>query len=172
MNWVWSRATGSDIVEIVAMAVDDFESEVLDIWIPDHTAYARNVTQAVVAQFYGPDQELLMVARRDGELVGYVWACRQTAPWSDEPMAAVRMIHVDLSMSRRERLRLITQMLGLVEVWSVESCIPIVCSTTMRRDITGFMRLHESLGYDVRGSIAYKRLSTTQATPANSLDPS
>ncbi len=35
---------------------------------------------------------------------------------------------------------------------------PIVCSTTMRRDQDGFLKLHAKNGYDVRGSYAYKRL--------------
>jgi hypothetical protein len=31
----------------------------------------------------------------------------------------------------------------------------------MRADQGGFLRLHERLGYTVRGSYAYKRLNTT-----------
>jgi len=37
----------------------------------------------------------------------------------------------------------------------------------MRKDQDGFLKLHKKAGYDVRGSYAYKKVSTTQATPAD-----
>jgi hypothetical protein len=158
-EWQWQPAHGQDVTDIVTMAVSGFESEVDGIFCPDHTAYARNVTQAIVTQFYNPHAELLLVARNTlGALVAYVWVIRETAPWSDEVMAAVRMAHVDLALSAGKRIRLIEQMIGFWEVWAQESGIPIICSTTMRRDTQGFLRLHQRRGYDVRGSIAYKRL--------------
>ena len=141
------------------MAVRDFQTEVDAVFCVDQTAYSRNVTMAVVTQFYLPHQELLMVCRNQhNQLLAYVWVIRETAPWSDEVMAATRMVHVDLSLPVRARLRLIQEMMGLWEVWAQESGIGIVCSTTMRRDTAGFLRIHADRGYDVRGSIAYKRL--------------
>ena len=144
---------------IVQMAERDFQTEIDTVFCADPVAYARNVTMAVVQQFYLPNQELLMVARRpDDHLVAYVWVVRETAPWSDETMAATRMVHVDLALPIRTRLRLVQEMMGLWETWARESSIGIVCSTTMRRDTAGFLRTHAAAGYDVRGSIAYKRL--------------
>jgi hypothetical protein len=32
----------------------------------------------------------------------------------------------------------------------------------MRNDQTGFLKLHAKAGYDIRGSYAYKKLSTEQ----------
>lgn len=155
----WLKATGTDVTDIVAMAVQGFKSEIDHIFEPDPTAYARNVTQAVVTQFYSPNQELLLVDRDpQGQLQAYVWVIRETAPWSDQVMAAVRMAHVDLSIPVRERITLVNQMIGLWETWATESGIRIICSTTMRRDTSGFLRLHQRAGYDVRGSIAYKKL--------------
>ena len=158
MTYAWRRADGRDVGDIVALAVRDFQTEVEGIFVPDPVAYARNITLACVNQFYAPGSELLLIARDNSKLAAYVWVIRQTAPWSDESMAAVRMVHLDLSVGVRDRIRLIREMIGFWEVWAVESQIPVVCSTTMRRDITGFMRLHADAGYDVRGSIAYKRL--------------
>ncbi len=160
MTCTWRPATGQDVTDIVHMAVSGFESEVDTIFQPDHVAYARNVTQAIVAQFYNPHAELLLVARNEsGLLLAYTWVIRETAPWSDEVMAAVRMAHVDLSLPVRERIKLVNQMMGFWETWAIESGIGIICSTTMRRDTAGFLRLHQRRGYDVRGSVAYKRLS-------------
>jgi hypothetical protein len=160
LTWSWTRATGVDVGDIVKMAQADFQSEVEGIFIPDPVAYARNITMACVNQFYCPTSELLLVARDpDLKLVAYVWVIKQLAPWSDESMAAVRMVHLALNLTARDRIRLVQQMIGLVEVWATESACPVVCSTTMRRDQEGFLRLHERKGYDVRGSICYKRLA-------------
>ena len=159
MIYHWRRADGRDVGGIVALAVGDFQTEVDGIFVADPVAYARNITLACVNQFYSPNSELLLVAHNDQDhLCAYVWVIRQTAPWSDESMAAVRMVHLDLNISVRERIRLVREMIGLWEVWAVECQIPVVCSTTMRRDTAGFMRLHADAGYDVRGSIAYKRM--------------
>jgi hypothetical protein len=158
-TWTWRTATGSDVADIVAMAQQDFESEIDAIFQPDPVAYARNITQAVVTQFYQPDQCLLLVAYSpDNHLVAYTWARPESAPWSDDRMATVQMAHIDLTLPVRARIRLVQEMIGFWETWAVESAIPIVCSVTMRRDTTGFLRIHAARGYDVRGSIAYKRL--------------
>jgi hypothetical protein len=141
------------------MAEQDFQSEIDDIFQPDPVAYARNITHAVVTQFYQPHAQLFLVAYNDqDQLVAYTWAQPETAPWSDNVMATVQMAHVSMSLSVRDRIRLVQQMIGFWETWAVESGIPIVCSVTMRRDTSGFLRIHQQMGYDVRGSIAYKKL--------------
>jgi hypothetical protein len=159
-TWTWRRATGQDVAAIVGMAQQDFQTEIDSVFVADPVAYARNVTMAVVTQFYIPHQELLMVCRdQQDQLLAYVWVVRETAPWSDEVMAATRMVHLDLALPTRTRIRIVQEMIGFWEVWARESGIGIVCSTTMRRDTSGFLRIHSAAGYDVRGSIAYKRLS-------------
>lgn len=174
MQWQWYPTSGLDVPDIVGMAQSHFETEIDLIFEPDPVAYARNLTLATVRQFYGPQVELLRVARENNtnRLLAYTWAIRgDRAPWSDDEMVTVRMAHVDLDLPVRQRLRLVTGMIVLWETWARECSVPIVCSTTMRRDTAGFLEIHRKLGYDVRGSYAYKRLSTTQATPADSLSP-
>jgi len=165
MNWTWTATTGTDVPDIVTMAQDHFETEIDLIFTPDPVAYARNLTLATVRQFYNPGSELLRVCREVGtnRLLAYTWAIRgDRAPWSDDEMISVRMAHVDLSLPVRQRLRMVTGMIVLWETWARECSVPIVCSTTMRRDTGGFLEIHRRLGYDVRGSYAYKRLSTVQ----------
>lgn len=171
-RWTWTKATGLDVPAMVAMAETHFQQEIDDIFQPEPIAYSRNLTIAVVNSFYMPNTELLLVAHdTDNRLIAYTWARRESAPWSDDPMVSVRMAHVDLAVSSRDRVRLIKEMIELWEIWAVSADINIVCSTTMRRDQAGFLKLHERCGYDVRGSTAYKKLNTTQARPANSLSP-
>ena len=165
MNWTWESTTGTDVPHMVRMAEDHFETEIDMIFTPDPIAYARNLTLATVAQFYNPGTELLKVAKdtQTGAMLAYTWAIRgERTPWSDEEMICAKMAHVDLSLPVRQRLRLVTGMIVLWETWAKSIGVPVVCSTTMRRDQEGFLNIHRKLGYDVRGSYAYKRLSTVQ----------
>jgi hypothetical protein len=156
----WMRAGGQDINEIVAIAQKHFETEADTVFLTDPNEYARNVALAVVTQFYNPFTELLMCFRDGEKITAYMWAKRgDRASWSTEEMCVIRIAHVDLTLPARERVELVKQMIGLWEVWAIECGIPIVCSTTMRRSQDGFLKIHAKQGYDVRGSIAYKRLT-------------
>ena len=161
MTYTWTQATGNDIASIVKMAEDHFQQEIDLIFTPDPVAYSRNMTFAVVNQFYLPNTELVSVAHDEsGKLVAYTWAKRgERACWSDDEMIVVRMAHVDLKLSARDRIRLINDMLDIWERFAVYCGVPIICSTTMRRSQDAFLKLHERKGYDVRGSFAYKKLS-------------
>lgn len=161
MTYTWRPALGTDVSDIVTMAQSLFGSEIDLVFTPDPLAYGRNITWAVVNQFYNPGTEFIQVARDDttNALLAYVWVIRgQRSPWSDEEMATVRMVHLDTNLPARQRVRLVAEMLLSWEQWALTYAIPILCSTTMRRETTGFLRLHERMGYDVRGSFAYKRL--------------
>ena len=172
-KWTWNPATGNDVAAMLNMAIEHFQQEIDDIFQPEPIAYSRNLTIAVVNSFYMPNTEMIAVARDHSyRIVAYTWARRETAPWSDDPMALVRMAHVDLALDARDRVRLVKEMMQLWEAWAQQSGLKIICSTTMRREQQAFLRLHTASGYDVRGSYAYKKLDTTQATPANSLSPS
>ncbi len=156
----WRPAHGGDVPDIVRMAQDHFESEIDRIFTPDPIAYSRNITLAVVQQFYSPLSQLISVARTpQHDLVAYVWAERnQRAPWSDDEMVVIKMAHVDMTLPARTRIGLVNHMIDLWESWSIQCGVGIVCSTTMRGDQAAFLRMHQRRGYDVRGSYAYRRL--------------
>jgi len=159
-KWTWTPASGADVTAMVTMAEDHFQQEIDALFRPEPVAYARNLTHAVVSAFYQPNNELVLVARDPSyRMLAYTWARRESAPWSDDPMALVRMAHVDLSVSTRDRIRLIKDMLEQWETWAQSAGLTIICSTTMRRNQTAFLKIHEAAGYDVRGSYAYKKLS-------------
>ena len=157
---IWRPADGRDVAAIVAMAVGGFQCEIDAIFTPDPVAYSRNVTLAIIRQFYGPSSELFSVAIDEQDrVIAYTWAGRnERAPWSDDEMVVVRMAHVDLTLPTRTRIRLIKDMIGLWEQWALLCQVPIVCSSTVRGDQAAFLRIHAQAGYDVRGSYAYKRL--------------
>jgi hypothetical protein len=116
---------------------------------------------AIMNQIYYPGSEMITVCRavEDGRLLAYTWAkSNDRACWSDDNMVCVRMAHVDLSLSARERIKMVQDMMSHWERLAAYSGNMIICSTTMRNDQAGFLRLHERAGYSVRGSYAYKRL--------------
>lgn len=161
MNYTWRPADGTDIDDIVRMAEAHFQTEIDQIFKPEPVAYTRNMTIAVVNQYYMPHTELVSVARdSNNKLLAYTWAKRgERACWSDDEMVVVRMAHVDLSLSSRERVRLVNDMMDLWERFTLFCNVPILCSTTMRDDQTAFLKMHSRRGYDVRGSFAYKKVS-------------
>ena len=164
MNYIWRPAGTDDIGRIVAMAEQHFQSEIDTIFKPQPIVYSRHITFAVVNQYYNPRAELLSVAVDESNtMIAYTWAkSGEYAPWSDNEMISVRMAHVSLDLSARLRIRLVQDMLNLWEGWAQIIKVPIICSTTMRNDQTGFLKLHAKAGYDIRGSYAYKKLSTEQ----------
>lgn len=168
MNYTWRPATGLDVPNIVSMAETHFQNEIDNIFTPDPIAYSRNVTLAIVNSFYLPSTEIFSVATHNDDLLAYTWAVStERAPWSDDNMIVVKMAHLSLALSTRLRLKLLIDMLMIWENFAIYSQTPIICSTTMRVDQAAFLKLHQKHGYDVRGSYAYKKIDTVQATPAN-----
>lgn len=166
MRYNWQRANGNDVGSIVQMAQNHFQTEIDTIFTPDPVAYSRNITLAVVNQFYLPTSEIVAVCRDDaGKLLGYTWAKNfERSAWSDDNMIVVRMAHLALDLNTRKRVELLTDMLEIWEQFAKDCKTPIICSTTMRREQSAFLKLHAKYGYDVRGSYAYKRIDLEKTT--------
>ena len=162
MNYTWNFARLTDVDDIVNMAEQHFQTEIDLIFKPEPPVYARNLAYAVLNQTYYPASELLTVARSDdGTLLAYNWAkSGDRAFWSDDFMINVRMVHLNLTLTPRLRIKLIKDMMNQWEELAKFSKNPIICSTTMRHDQDAFLKLHERAGYSVRGSYAYKKIST------------
>ena len=160
-NYTWRSANGHDVQAIVNIAQTHFESEIDSIFTPDTVAYSRNITFAIVNQFFNPQNELVSVCVDDtNNIIAYTWAkSNERSAWSDDEMVIIKMAHVSLSLPTRLRIQLVNDMLTLWETFATLANVQIICSTTMRKDQSGFLKLHERHGYDVRGSYAYKKLS-------------
>jgi hypothetical protein len=70
------------------------------------------------------------------------------------------MVHLDLALPTKLRITLIKEMMSQWEELAKFSKNPIICSTTMRHSQDAFLKLHAKAGYSVRGSYAYKKIST------------
>ena len=165
-HWRWAAAAGSDVNDIVALSQQHFDAETAGIFRNDPIEFSRNLTLAIVTQFYNPKTELVSVARdiASGQIIAYTWCMRnQRSPWSSEEMAAVRIAHCAMDLTAKDRVYLCSQMIRMWEKWAQACEIPIICSSTVRADQPGFLRLHTEAGFDVRGSIAYKRMNALVA---------
>lgn len=159
-RWRWRAPTGADTQDIVDLALVCFGSETEEFFRNDPVEYGRNIMLSTVSQFYNPLTELLMVAYDGDMLLGYTWARRgEYAAWSREEMVAIKMAHVRLDLTAKERITLLAQMLQMWELWARACKINVIFSSTIRESQDPFLRLHERAGYRVRGSCAYKRLS-------------
>lgn len=159
LNCEWYRAAGPDVPYMVALAKTNYEREIDQIWRPDTVAMARNLTHAVVDQFYNPKQNLITCSAHGDEMAAFTWAVRgERVPWSDDEMVVIKMASMGLNLPARLRLRLLEDMIIQWELWARDIRVPIICSTTIRDHSGGFMRKHEQMGYQVRGNLAWKRL--------------
>lgn len=159
----WRPVMVADVAELTIVSQQQLASEVNDIFIINPNTFSRNLILAAVNQYYNPLGEFLAMARDNtNRLLAYTWAVRgETSAWSDEPKVSIRMAHIESTLPTRTKIRLLQDMLELWEGWARHCGINIICSNTMRKEQRAFLRLHEQSGYVVRGSVAYKRLSTT-----------
>ena len=153
------NSNGSHINSIVKLAESHFQNEIDEFFKPEPITYSRNISHAIINQFYLPHTELVSVATNNDNLLAYTWLNLEVAPWSDDKIAYVKMAHVDLTLPIRLRIQLVTDMFTIWENFAKLANVSIICSTTMRKDQSAFLKLHEKHGYDIRGSYAYKKLS-------------
>ena len=73
-------------------------------------------------------------------------------------MAEAKFAHIDLSLPVVARVRIMAQILQQWVLWCQICGIPVLVSTTIREDQSGFLKLHDQAGFKRRGSFAYLRI--------------
>jgi len=167
MNYTWTPAMLTDIEDMVKLCednftMDNFTIDGIQLFKPEPPVYSRNLAYAIFNQSYYPGTELLTVARADdtGQLLAYNWARANDRIWySDDAMINVRMVHLDMTLPAKLRVRLIKDMMTHWERMAHYTGNKVICSSTIRNDQDAFLRLHQRAGYTVRGSYAYKRIN-------------
>ena len=160
-TWHWRLARLGDVDDITDLVVQHFQIEIDQIFIPNEPLFQRNLAQAILNQQYNTLSEQVIVARNnnDNQLIAWAWIVRGVhVTYASEELADARFAHVDLSLSTRQRITILAQILQQWELWCRCGMIPIISSSTVRVEQTAFLRLHEQAGYTIRGSIAYKKL--------------
>jgi hypothetical protein len=135
--------------------------------------FRKNVTITATTQLFDKGREFLAVCRGNPEaepnavwdkerddwfrpLLGYCWFDRGGyTTYANEEISNAKFHHVDLSLPAKQRVRLINEMIDQHILWARAWGIPVVCSTSIRGEHDGFMRIHKKRGFQVNGSYAW-----------------
>ena len=157
-----------DVEDIVDMADSVFGTEADGILTRDKAVFRKHVTVATTVQVFDKSKEFIAVCREkfpsdwiesgDPKLLGYCWFDRGGyTTYANEEISNAKFHHVDLQLSPRLRVRLINEMIDQHILWAYQWGIPVVCSTSMRAEHDGFMKIHKKRGFAVNGSYAWLR---------------
>jgi len=154
--------------DIVEMADSFFGHEADGIVTRSRAVFRHRVTVACTEQLFNKSREFIAVCRDtplvqlDGDdqprLLGFCWFDRSGyTTYSNEEISNAKFHHLDLSLSVRNRVRLVNEMIDQHILWAHTWGVPIVCSTSIRSEHDGFMRIHAKRGFTVNGSYAWIR---------------
>ena len=157
MEWTLAHPL-HDVDDIVEMADSVFGAEADGILTRSRDVFRHRVTMAATEQLFNKGREFLAVCRDQDKLLGYCWFDRGGyATYSNEEISNAKFHHVDLSLPAKTRVRLINEMIDQHILWAHSWGIPVICSTSIRAEHNGFMRIHEKRGFTVNGSYAWIR---------------
>lgn len=169
----WSLAHPlHDVEDIVEMADSVFGHEADGILTRSRDVFTHRVTVATTEQLFNKGREFIAVCRDGGEthwdgediivpenkLLGFCWFDRGGyTTYSNEEISNAKFHHLDLSLPVRTRVRILNEMIDQHILWAHTWGIPVVCSTSIRSDHDGFMKIHKKRGFTVNGSYAWIR---------------
>jgi len=161
----WSLAHPlHDVEDIVEMADSIFGHEADGILTRDRKVFRHRVTVATTEQLFNKGREFIAVCRDSydsllgDQLLGFCWFDRGGyTTYSNEEISNAKFHHLDLSLPVRTRVKLVNQMIDQHILWAHTWGVPVVCSTSIRADHDGFMKIHKKRGFAVNGSYAWIR---------------
>jgi hypothetical protein len=170
MEWTLAHPL-HDVEDIVEMADSHFGIEADGIITRDRNVFRHRVTMAATEQVFNKSREFLAVCRAPGfvgkdgyqesvpdKLLAYCWFDRGGyTTYSNEEISNAKFHHLDLTLPAKTRVRLLNQMIDQHILWAHNWNIPVVCSTSIRQEHDGFMRIHAKRGFQVNGSYAWGR---------------
>lgn len=157
MDWELAHPL-HDVDDIVELADSVFGAEADGILTRDRNIFRKNVTVTATHQLFDKGREFLAVCRLDDILLGYCWFDRGGyTTYANEEISNAKFHHVDLSLPAKTRVRLINEMIDQHILWAHSWSIPVICSTSIRGEHDGFMKIHKKRGFRVNGSYAWIR---------------
>lgn len=160
-TWLWRLAEPRDLDNIVTLCKQNYEHEIQGLLEPDEPYYRYQLALAITTQQHhlGILQLTVCVDKNTDKLLAYAWVqTGSTPPYSQTRLAEARVLHLDLELTQRQRMKITVQALLHWQRWSTVTEHRVLVSTTVRQDQQTFMRLHQQLGYTVRGSHAFLTL--------------
>jgi hypothetical protein len=176
MDWTLAHPL-HDVDDIVELADSVFGSEADGILTRDRNVFRKNVTITATTQLFDKGREFLAVCRTkpehkkvvidgffldhvliESKLLAYCWFDRGGyTTYANEEISNAKFHHVDLSLPVKTRVRLINEMIDQHILWAHSWGIPVICSTSIRGEHDGFMKIHKKRGFRVNGSYAWIR---------------
>lgn len=171
LNWTLASPL-DDVEDIIDLADLLFGDEVDGIIKKDRNVFRHRVTMAATEQVFNKGREFLAVCRGDsvkqvsdgfvdllrGPLLGYCWFDRGGyTTYSNEEISNAKFHHVDLGLPVRMRVQILNEMIDQHILWANSWGIPVICSTSIRAEHDGFMKIHRKRGFVVNGSYAWIR---------------
>lgn len=170
-NWEWSLASPlHDVEDMVELADKNFGHEADGILTRDKSVFRHRLTVACTEQLFNKSREFIAVCRSknivdvgiakvtDDKLLGFCWFDRGGyTTYSNEEISNAKFHHLDLGLPVRTRVRLVNEMIDQHILWAYKNGIPVVCSTSIRAEHDGFMKIHKKRGFTVNGSYAWIR---------------
>jgi hypothetical protein len=174
----WSLAHPlHDVEDMVELSDSVYGHEADGIVKRDRNVFRHRLIIATTEQLFNKGREFVAVCRgpmqvvaiKDSEgllvghdnvqpLLGFCWFDRGGyTTYSNEEISNAKFHHVDLGLPVRMRVRLINEMIDQHVLWAHTWSIPIICSTSIRAENDGFMKIHKKRGFTVNGSYAWVR---------------
>jgi hypothetical protein len=168
----WSLAHPlHDVEDIVELADSNFGHEADGILKRDKQVFRHRLTVACTEQLFNKTREFIAVCRDVDRLFGFCWFDRGGyTTYSNEEISNAKFHHLDLSLPVRTRVRLLNQMIDQHILWANMCGIPIICSTSIRAEHDGFMKIHKKRGFTVNGSYAWIRTEEAIKCLTNQLE--
>ena len=161
--WRWRAAQIADIQAMCNLLGPWAEQATHEFHEFNVVELSRNLAHLILDQMYDPKRRLASVAvlTDSDEIVAVNLATRDVRPmWSLDEQVIPLMLAVEPTLTSRIRVALTLQAMTMWERWAHVGKIPVINSGTIREPMTAFMRLHEAMGYTVRGTAAFKRMNT------------
>ena len=122
----------------------------------DEAFLRKNLTVAATVQLFDKSKEFIAYLEDGNKILGVCWFDRGGyATYSTKEISNSKFHHIDLDLPVRQRIRILNAMIDQHLLWANNWGIPVVCSTSIRKDHQGFMRVHEKRGFTVNGSYAW-----------------
>jgi hypothetical protein len=166
MEWTLAHPL-HDVEDIVELSDSVYGHEADGIVTRDRGVFEHRLTVACTEQLFNKGREFIAICRERGfydgfgdppKLLGFCWFDRGGyTTYSNEEISNAKFHHVDLTLPVRLRVRLINEMIDQHILWAHRWGIPVVCSTSIRSEHDGFMKIHKKRGFTVNGSYAWIR---------------
>ena len=170
----WSLAHPlHDVEDMVELSDSFFGAEADGIVSRSRAVFRHRLTVACTEQLFNKSREFIAVCRSDQpdaywenenlivpdkKLLGFCWFDRGGyTTYSNDEISNAKMHHLDLTLPLRTRVRLVNEMIDQHILWAHTWGVPVVCSTSIRSDHEGFMKIHKKRGFTVNGSYAWIR---------------